>query len=182
MGECGLDYYRPQEVTDELKKKQKEVFLRHVEFSVKHQKPLMIHARPRRGTMDAYHDLIEMLTSLKREHGEALRGNVHFFVGEVDEARSLFALGFTISYTAVVTFARDYDDVVRFAPLTSLLCETDSPYVAPVSRRGERNDPCSIPEVVEAIAGIRNEDIETVRVSLLTNALKLFRPPGIEVV
>jgi Tat protein secretion system quality control protein TatD with DNase activity len=76
----------------------------------------MIHARPAKGTQDAYTDLIEILRSYKQEHGERLRGNIHFFVGGIAEARSLIDLGFTLSYTAVLTFARDYDEVVRFAP------------------------------------------------------------------
>lgn len=173
IGECGLDNYRPGDV-EAAKPLQREVFLKHVELAVTTRKPLMIHSRPAKGTQDAYHDLIDILSSAKREHGDALTGNIHFFVGGIEEARKLIELDFTLSYTAVLTFARDYDDVVRFAPLSHLITETDSPYVAPAPNRGKRNDPRAIPAVIEAIAGIRNEDPEAVRVHILQNVQRVF--------
>jgi TatD DNase family protein len=174
IGECGLDNFRPEDV-EVAKPKQREVFEQHVQLAVETDKPLMIHSRPAKGTQDAYRDLIDILGSYKKEHGERVRGNIHFFVGGVEEAHSLIELGFTLSYTAVLTFARDYDEVVRYAPLTSLLSETDSPYVAPAPNRGKRNDPRAVKAVVEAIAGIRDEDIETVRSQILANAGRVFR-------
>lgn len=177
IGECGLDNYRPED-PEASKAKQREVFEAHVQLAIETDKPLMIHARPSKGTMDAYRAALDILGSYKREHGERLRGNMHFFVGDVDTARGFVDLGFTLSYTAVLTFARDYDVVVRFAPLTSLLTETDAPYVAPPPNRGKRNDPLAVPAVVEAIAGIRGEDSETVRVQILENAQRLFNLPA----
>ena len=134
----------------------------------------MIHARPTKGTQDAYVDLINILRSYKKEHGERLRGDIHFFVGGIDEARELIELDFTLSYTAVLTFTHDYDEVVRFIPLTHLLSETDSPYVAPVSRRGQRNDPFSVRDLVQAMAAIRGESEEVVREAVLANARRVF--------
>ncbi|HQT83100.1 MAG TPA: TatD family hydrolase, partial [Candidatus Paceibacterota bacterium] len=93
------------------------------------------------------------------------------------EAQEFVTLGFTVSFTAVITFARDYDEVIRAAPLSSILSETDAPYVAPASRRGERNDPLAVIEVVEKIAAIRSEDPETVRTALVQNARRLFSLP-----
>ena len=90
--------------------------------------------------------------------------------------RELVVLGFTVSFTAVITFARDYDEVIRQAPLTSILSETDSPYVPPTNRaRGSRNDPLAVVDVVSKIAKIRSEDPETVRQTLLQNAQNLFK-------
>jgi TatD DNase family protein len=74
----------------------------------------------------------------------------------------------------VLTFARDYDEVVRSIPLTHILTETDSPYVAPASRRGQRNDPLAVEEIVAAIAHIREEEPEEVQKKVLLNAQKLF--------
>lgn len=173
VGECGLDYFRPTEVNEEVKHAQKELFKKHLALAKEFDKPLIIHARPSKGTVDAYEDLIELLTEAKESHPH-LRGDIHFFVGGIEEAQKLIVLGFTVSFTAVITFARDYDEVIRALPLESTLAETDSPYVAPVSRRGERNDPLSVIDVVEKIAGIRQEDPETVRQVLLTNAQRLF--------
>src|SRR5690606_9631903 len=137
-------------------------------------KPMMIHSRPSKGTQDAYRDMIDILRAYKEEHGDRLRGDIHFFVGGVDEARDFIDLGFTLSFTAVLTFARDYDEVVRSVPLTSIITETDAPYVAPSRIRGKRNEPTSVIDVVEAIAGIRSEDPELVRKTVLANATTLF--------
>ncbi len=174
IGECGLDNFRPED-PHATKAKQRAVFEQHMQLALETDKPLMIHSRPSKGTQDAYTDLIDLLGSYKRAHGARVRGDVHFFVGGIEEARALVDLGFTLSYTAVLTFARDYDDVVRYVPCTSLISETDSPYVAPPPHRGSRNDPRAVRAVVAAIAHIREENEETVREQLLKNAQQLFR-------
>ncbi|HYE22848.1 MAG TPA: TatD family hydrolase [Candidatus Paceibacterota bacterium] len=172
IGECGLDYYR-QEESD--KGRQKELFLKHVDIATSLDKPLIIHARPTKGTQNAYQDLIEILTEKKAEHGDRLFGDVHFFVGGVEEAQALVALGFTLSFTAVLTFTKDYDEVIRSIPLTAIISETDAPYVAPEGRRGTRNDPLAVIDVVGAIARIRGEEQDTVRAAILENARRVFR-------
>lgn len=174
VGECGLDFFRPAEVNDEVKRKQKRILKEQVELAVELDKPLIIHARPSKGTYDAYHDLIQILKEAKQKYGKKLRGDIHFFVGGVAEAKTLTALGFCLSFTAVITFARDYDEVIRTIPLDRILAETDAPYVAPASRRGERNDPLAVIEVVREIARVRGEDPETVRGALVANAERLF--------
>jgi TatD DNase family protein len=174
IGECGLDNYRPGDV-EAAKPKQREVLFEHVHLAASVRKPLMIHARPAKGTQDAYTDLIELLQSAKKEYGDALTGNIHFFVGGIEEAKALIELDFTLSYTAVLTFTRDYDEVVRYIPFTHIISETDSPYVAPLARRGQRNDPRSIPAVVEAIARIKKVDEEEVRLHILKNAKRVFK-------
>src|SRR3989344_9052821 len=132
IGECGLDYYRlPTNETaysaEATKAMQKEVLQKHIVLAVEIDKPLIIHARPSKGTQDAYHDLIEILKEAKAAHDGNLRGDIHFFVGGLAEAQALVKLDFTISFTAVITFARDYDAVIRAIPLTSILSETDAP-------------------------------------------------------
>ncbi len=174
IGECGLDYFRPAQLNDETKRKQKAILNDQITLAAELNKPLIIHSRPSKGTNDAYEDLIQILKEAKVTHGEAVRGDIHFFVGGISEAKALIALGFTLSFTAVITFARDYDEVIRSVPLKSILSETDAPYVAPASRRGERNDPLAVIEVAGKIAAIRGEDLETVRAALLINAKRLF--------
>jgi len=175
IGECGLDYYRPAEVTEEVKKNQQEIFERQVNLAGQTKRPLIIHARPSKGTMDAYHDALEILIEAKALYGDDLRGDIHFFVGGEGEAQAFFDLGFTVSFTAVLTFAREYDEVVRAAPLHSILSETDAPYVPPTNRaRGSRNDPLAVKDVVAKIAEIRGEEFETVRAALVENATRLF--------
>ncbi len=178
LGECGLDFFRPAEMNDEVKRAQKEVLQKHIELAAALGKPLIIHARPSRGTQDAYHDLIALLQKSKVAHPD-LSGDIHFFVGGQEEMHELTALGFTVSFTAVITFARDYDAVIAAAASTDILAETDAPYVAPHRRRGERNDPLAIIDVILKIAEIRGEDPEIIRSALLANTLRMFGMPGI---
>ncbi|OGG92722.1 hypothetical protein A2609_01305 [Candidatus Kaiserbacteria bacterium RIFOXYD1_FULL_47_14] len=173
IGECGLDYFRLEEASDELKNKQKELLQKHIILATELDKPLVIHVRPSKGTMDAYADLIEILKEAKKEYPK-LRGDIHFFAGGLAEAELFFALDFTISFTAVITFSRDYDDIIKTVPLANILSETDAPYVAPLERRGERNDPLSVTRVIAKIAEIRGEDIELVRTTILDNARRSF--------
>jgi TatD DNase family protein len=172
IGECGLDYFRTIP-TAENKAIQVARLTAQIELAASVDKSLIIHSRPSKGTQDAYQDLIAILTEAKQKYPN-LRGDIHFFVGGVAEAQALTALGFTISFTAVITFARDYDEVIRSIPLTSILSETDAPYVAPASRRGQRNDPLAVEEVVAKIAMVRGEDTEQVRATLVANAERLF--------
>ena len=81
----------------------------------------------------------------------------------------------TLSFTGVITFARDYDEVIQNAPLTQILSETDAPYVAPVPYRGKRNEPLYVKEVVKKIADIRGDDEERVREQLFENAKRLLK-------
>ena len=190
IGECGLDYFRAPSVAlakdgpdeakaysaEATKAKQKALLNDHIELAAALDKPLIIHSRPSKGTQDAYQDLIQILTEAKAKHPQ-LAGDIHFFVGGVEEMRALHALGFTTSFTAVITFARDYDAIIRAAPLDMILSETDAPYVAPASRRGTRNDPLAVEEVAAKLADIRGEDREAVRKALVANAKRLFRLP-----
>jgi TatD DNase family protein len=165
IGECGLDYYR---LDSDSEQKQKKTFVGHIDLANKAKKPLMLHVRNGSGRF-AYREALELL---KRE--AKVQGNFHFFAGSWDEAREILDAGFTISFTGVLTFTHDYDEVIQNAPLNRILSETDSPYVAPVPHRGKRNEPLYVREVVKAIARIRNEDEEKVRAQILKNAEQLF--------
>ena len=164
IGECGLDYFRNK--TE--KRAQQESLRAQIALADELNKPLIIHCRPSKGTNDAYHDLIAIL----KETGG--RGDVHFFVGGISEAKQLIALGFTVSFTAVITFTHDYDQVIKSLPIRSILSETDAPYVAPASHRGSRNDPLAVIDIVRQIATIRDEDTEVIRQALFANASRIF--------
>lgn len=175
IGECGLDYYWPDNDrwpngVDVEKKRQRELFEAQIALALEADKPLMIHGRPSKGNMDAYEDIIALL----RAHS-GTRGNIHFFVGNTDIARQFLDLGFTLSFTGVLTFTHDYDEVVRFAPLEHIMSETDAPYVAPIPYRGKQNEPAHVREVVRAIAHIRGKNEDEVKSILLENAREQFR-------
>jgi TatD DNase family protein len=166
IGECGLDFFRIDKASDI--ERQQKLFLEHINFAIEHDKPLMIHQR------EAIPEVLEMLESLKPTHGDKLRGDIHFFAGNLEEAKRFWNIGFTTSFTGVITFARDYDEVIKNAPIEMLMSETDAPYVAPVPYRGKRNEPSYVSEVVKKIAEIRGEDLDTVEKALISNAFRLF--------
>lgn len=168
IGECGLDYFRTDDPAE--KKRQRAVFETQVAFAIQHLKPLMLHCRPSKGTMDAYEDTLDILEPLKG----TVAGNVHFFVGSIDVARRFYDLNFTTSFTGVLTFAREYDEVVRFAPVDMLLTETDSPYASPLPYRGSRNEPSYVRHVVTAIAKITDLPEDKLKEQIVENAVRVF--------
>ncbi|MAF59579.1 MAG: TatD family hydrolase [Candidatus Pacebacteria bacterium] len=165
VGECGLDYYHEKE--EEGRKRQRDEFEKQIEFAVLHDKPLMLHIR------DAHDDAIEILSSKKKEHGEKIRGNSHFFTASKEIAKKYYELNFSTSFPGVITFTKDYDETVKYAPSDLILSETDAPYAAPVPYRGKRNEPSYVIEVVKRIAEIRGENIEDLKRQILENAEKL---------
>ena len=108
-----------------------------------------------------------------KEHSK-VKGDVHFFAGTWSEAQEFLAFGFTLSFTGVVTFTKDYDEVVRNTPLDMILSETDCPYITPTPFRGKRNEPIHVREIVKAIARIKELDEEVVRAQLVLNAKRVF--------
>ena len=191
IGECGLDYavfdrrrseriqkrasaeasqsadegVLQQEEIDKLKNKQHETLREHIRLAREVGKPLIIHCR------DAYSDLHMIL---KEERAEEVGGTIHFFVGSVDDARAFLDLGFHLSFTGVITFARDYDEAVKFAPLDRIMVETDAPYVAPVPYRGKRNEPLFVREIAKKVAELKGISYEDVARQTTENAQRLF--------
>jgi TatD DNase family protein len=187
IGECGLDYHYIEHFFERDQKengithtkdaeadRQQGIFEEQVIFACEHNLPLMLHGRPSKGSMDAYEDMLFILEKAKKEYGTKLRGNAHFFVGNIEIAKRFVDIGFTMSFSGVITFTKDYDDVVRYLPITMILAETDSPYATPAPFRGQRNSPMYVQEVVAKIAVLRNEPFEEVRMQLLENTKRLF--------
>lgn len=175
LGETGFDWFRTDKAADT--ERQESNFLKHVGLAIIHDKPLMLHLRPSPGTVDAYDDMLAILTALKPQYGDKLRGNAHFFAGTAEQALAFNALGFTVSFTGVITFTHEYDEVIRAVPLGMMHAETDAPFVAPVPYRGQRCVPQHVIAVYEQIAAIRQEDPEVVRLQLLENARRMFGVP-----
>ena len=169
IGECGLDYYRN---TPETKQIQEQAFRAQIELALELDLPLMLHVRPSEGSMDAYHDVLEILEEYK-DRGN-LRGQTHFFAGTAVIAQKFIDLGFYISFTGVITFAKIYEELVAAVPLDRILSETDAPYVSPAPFRGQRNEPSHVREVVKKIAEIKNFDEITVREHIIKNAQELY--------
>lgn len=164
IGECGLDYYRLDEQT---KQKQFTVFEQQIALSSEIKKPLMIHCRK------AFGDLVDILAS-HRASLNAPSGIIHFFAGTVENAKKLLDLGFSFSFGGVLTFARDYDDVVRYIPLERIVLETDAPYITPVPYRGKRNEPAYMIETAKKLAELKVLSYEETAKQTFENARKIF--------
>lgn len=171
VGECGFDYFRAEKTPEHLAKQEK-LFRAQIELAIEFDKPLMLHIRPTRDTYDAYDDALELLAEYKKQGGDRLRGDAHFFAGTLEHAQRFIELGFYISFTGVITFARDYDDIIKNIPLDRIMCETDAPYVAPTPYRGQRNSPEYVGEVYKKMAEIRPGD--NMRERILKNAKELW--------
>jgi TatD DNase family protein len=169
IGECGLDYFhsKPEDIS-----LQREIFTKQIELANKVNKPLMLHVRNGKNNSNAYQDALDILKTAK------VPANFHFFAGTLEDMKDILDRGFSISFTGVLTFTRDYDDLVKYAPIERIMSETDCPFVSPAPYRGQRNEPSYVIEIVKAIAKIRNEDEKVVSGQLLDNAKKFF---GIEV-
>lgn len=166
IGECGFDFFRSDKDSEE---RQEKAFMEQVELARGVKKPLMIHARPSAGTQDAYEKTLFVLNKNPEVHA-----HMHFFVGDVEIAGQLIEAGASFSFPGVVTFTEQYDEVLKLIPADKIFSETDSPYAAPKSVRGKRNDPRNIPEIVEVMAEKRGEEVETFREQITQNAESVF--------
>ncbi len=170
IGECGLDYFQRGDValTTEDLAMQEKVFRTQIEFSIKYKKPLMLHVR------EAYSKTLAILKEYF-SHGEVeYRGNAHFFVGSKEEAQAFLDLGFSVSFTGVITFVEAYKELVEYVPLDRMFAETDSPYVAPTPYRGKRNSPLNVIEIYKKIAEIKKVPLQQVVDTFADNARKYW--------
>lgn len=177
IGECGYDYYRLEADTKEV---QEEAFIGQIELANELELPLMIHTRDAQGNQassrrnleqgSVYDDTYATLKQYAK-----VPFNVHFYAGNWEQAQKFFDIGGNISFTGVITFAKDYEEVVRNAPLELMHAETDCPYVAPKPFRGQRCEPTMVKEVYKKIAEIKEIDEEEVRVQLMENVKRLYR-------
>lgn len=167
IGECGLDYYR---LTGDTKEKQKKIFIEQIHLANEINKPLMLHIRASNKSQDAYIDAIEILKSEAK-----VLGNSHFFAGNWDSAKKFLDIGFTISFTGIITFTKDYDEIIKNTPINMLLVETDAPYVAPVPYRGKRNEPSYVIETAKKISEIKTKNFGEIAIELRKNTNRIFQ-------
>jgi len=182
IGECGLDYYHMDEESIE---KQKKAFISQIELANELNLPLMLHVRnnPTNKTRNAYFDVYELI----KKHSKAkevglpnMVGVSHFFAGSVEDMKRFIEIGIYISFAGPVTYKPkpeicDYIGVIKETPLDMLLADTDSPYVAPVPHRGNRNEPMFVNEIVKKIALIKGLTEEETAEAIFSNASKLFK-------
>ncbi|MEM3151800.1 MAG: TatD family hydrolase, partial [Candidatus Bathyarchaeia archaeon] len=137
-----------------------------IELAKEVDKPVIIHDREAHG---------EVLEILNRSKGK-IRGVMHCFSGSFEMAKQCIKLGFLISFAGPVTFQKSVKlhRLAKEVPLEYILVETDSPWLAPQSKRGKRNEPAYIVEIVNKIAELRGESFNRIAELTFENAKKLF--------
>ena len=164
VGEVGLDLY-----WDKTWLKEQQLILdEQIQWALEWNLPLVIHCR------EAFPELFQVLEPYK--HTE-LTGVFHSFTGTVDEARELMDYSrFMIGINGVVTFKKSIlPEVLQEVPLTKLVLETDSPYLAPVPFRGKRNETSYVKRVAVKLAELYGMEIGEVERQTTENALKVFK-------
>lgn len=157
VGEIGLDYNWDKDHKD----KQKYIFEKQLEIAEKLNLPVVIHSR------DSIGDTYEIL----KNHNN--RGVIHCFSGSIEMAKKFIDLGYVLGIGGVVTFKNsNLPEVVREIPLSSIVLETDSPYLSPY--RGETNQSSNIPIIASKIAEIKDLSIDEVMNETTNNALRVF--------
>ncbi|MGC9527157.1 MAG: TatD family hydrolase [Limnospira sp.] len=164
IGEMGLDFYKADEST-----RQKQVFTAQLEIARELDKPVIIHCR------DAAAPMAALLRDFFDRRGP-VRGVMHCWGGTPEETRWFLDLGFYISFSGTVTFkkATQIQESARLVPSDRLLIETDCPFLAPVPKRGKRNEPAYVKYVAERVAELRDTCRSSLSQQTTRNACQLF--------
>ena len=165
FGEIGLDFFRDLSPRDIQRKRFDDLIHLGLELGL----PLIIHDR------DAHQEVYDHLAA-----AGANRGIIHCFSGDYQLAVKFLDMGFHISIPGTVTFPKDEDlrDTVRRLPLDALLIETDAPFLAPVPKRGRRNEPALIRHTAAEVARLKGIEPEEAASATSANARALFGLPG----
>lgn len=163
IGEVGLDFYWD----DTYRNEQLAAFHEQIQWAVRYQLPLMIHSRK------AHRELVDIMKPYKTE----LSGVFHCFGGSTEEAIELLQFErFALGIGGVVTFKKSTlpDTLQSAVPLSRIVLETDSPYLAPAPHRGKRNESSYLPDIAAKLATIYDTDVDTIAETTSQNALNIF--------
>lgn len=162
IGEIGIDLYWDKS----FREAQIDAFSIQLDWAKAHQLPVAIHTR------EAFPLMLDLVEAAQDGR---LTGVFHCFTGTSTEAKRILDLGFYMGIGGVLTYKKsELPELVKNLPLTSLLLETDSPFLPPVPYRGKRNESAYLIEVVKKMATIRSESIEEIAWITSSNARKLF--------
>jgi len=167
IGECGLDYEFCENDL-EAQKRQQKVFIQHLELAKELNKPVIIHSRR------LFPEILKILQATSYK----LSGVLHCYMGRWSYAEEYLKTGFYLSFTGLITYARDYDKVIKNTPLDRILIETDAPYLIPEPLRKKdklvRNEPQNVKYVAEKIAEIKEISFDQIAEQTTQNAKELF--------
>ena len=162
VGEAGLDYFYEHSP----RAQQRIAFAAQIQIAHERKLPLVVHAR------DAWDDTFDVFAA----EGAPERTIFHCFTGGPEEARRCLDLGAYLSFSGIVTFktATELHEAAKLCPADRMLAETDSPYLAPIPHRGRTNRPEYVTHIVQALAELRAEPLDTVRQATVENACLAF--------
>jgi TatD DNase family protein len=165
IGECGLDFHYP----DFNVQRQKDAFKAQIELALEHALPVVVHTR------QAPDETLRVL----EEYAHQLRATIHCFSEDLSFAQQVIAWNMVIGIGGTITYPKNDQlrDVVKKVDLTSIVLETDAPFLPPQIIRGQQNHPKYIATIAHYIAELRNEPFETVAAQTTQNATALFRLP-----
>ena len=159
IGEIGLDYhYNFSDSTI-----QKKIFSEQLKLANELNFPTIVHCR------NSDDDLYTCIKNSKSH-----KGVIHCFASNLDFAKKIIDLGYLISFTGMITFVKELEPVIKEVELSSIMIETDSPYLAPIPFRGKINQPSYVIEVAKKIALIKKIDLDEVIQQTTNNAYSLF--------
>jgi len=170
VGETGLDYYRDS--TDPVR--QQTAFRHQCRRALENDLPVIVHIRDQDGSQRAFDDVGDVIETFP-----GLRGVIHCYTGDVAHAERYLAAGFVISFSGILTFPKGENvrAAARFVPIEHTLVETDAPFLAPVPRRGKRNEPAFVAHTARALAELKGLSEADARRITTRNARRLFRLP-----
>ena len=165
IGECGLDYHY-----DHVEPKQQRIaFADQIALAATLGRPVVVHTR------DAEADTS---TAIREAGAAGVRGVLHCYTGSHALAELALSVGWYVSFSGIVTFGKWTDNaLVRLVPDDRILVETDAPYLAPVPKRGRRNEPAFARYTVERLAVVRNTSSEALGAAVTANARRLLNLP-----
>jgi TatD DNase family protein len=166
FGETGLDRYWDHTPFAQ----QEDFFARHLELARRHNRAVVIHCR------EAEADTVRMLRADYDAHGP-VRAVMHSFTGDLATAQACLEMGLDISFAGMLTYknAQNLRDVAARVPLDRVLVETDSPYLAPVPVRGQRNEPAHVVHTAACLARLLGVSPEALAEATTANARRLFQ-------
>lgn len=162
IGEIGLDYYW----SEEFKEQQKQAFQYQIDFAKQRNLPIAVHCR------NSFDDILNIL---EKNADENLKGVLHCFTGNLEQAKRLINIGFFLGIGGVLTYKNSgLDKVIEHIDIKHLILETDSPFLTPTPFRGKRNESAYTIHIAKKLSEVKGDKIENIAKISTINAIKLF--------
>ncbi len=163
VGECGLDFL---EVDEKIKEMQKKLFQAQIDLAKKLNLPLIVHCR------NAWDDIFAFLKNTT--------GILHCYSGDAKVTKNALQTNYLISFAGNATYPKNeyLREAIKIIPLDRIVLETDCPFLPPQSKRGQRNEPANVLEIVQLVADLKGISLEEVSTQTTANAAKIFAFPS----